>query len=64
MNRSSHEELGKFARLLMLTAAFLGWMLAGVIMAIIPLAGRAAVRSMAACCHVIWVTGSRATAKT
>jgi len=43
---ASHSEISKRRRVVILVIAFLGWMFAGTTMAIIPLAGRAAVRSM------------------
>lgn len=41
-----HGQTSSTTKFVLLAAAFLGWMMAGTIMAIIPLAGRAAVRSM------------------
>jgi SHS family sialic acid transporter-like MFS transporter len=43
---ASHSEISRRGRVVILVTAFLGWMFAGTTMAIIPLVGRAAVRSM------------------
>ncbi len=46
MVESSHSELTKSQRILVLTTAFLGWLFAGTNMAIVPLAGRSVAISL------------------